>query len=285
MAELEFGDLVLCAGTVALSGLEERVAAASAAGFRGISLFVRDYQAARAAGRSDADLRSLLRDHGIQVAELDPLMNWVPGLELTASASADGRAFFATGERDFYAIADALGARSINAVLFTERRFELDALIEAFAGLCDRAREHGLLVHLEFMPFSEVRDVSVAEQVVTGAGRENGGILFDTWHHFRSGAPDAAIPARRVIGIQINDAPTRPEADPIEETSHRRLLPGEGDIDLAGLMARLAAGGCRAPIGVEVFSDALATRPVAETARRAAEAARAVLRGVPGIGA
>ena len=278
MAELAFGDLVLCAGTVPRSTLEERVAAASDAGFRGISLFARDYLGARAAGRSDADLRALLDDHGIRIAELDPLMNWMPGLELGAAASDDGREFFRYGERDFYAIADALGARSINAVLFTEKRFPLDALAEGFAGLCDRSREHGLLVHLEFMPFSELRDVRVAEQVVALAGRENGGILFDSWHHFRSGAPDAAIPAALVNGIQINDAPARPEADPIEETSRRRLLPGEGAIDLAGLLARLAAGGCQAPIGVEVFSDALAARPVAEVARRAAEAARGVLR-------
>jgi sugar phosphate isomerase/epimerase len=250
-----------------------------------VSLFARDYHGARAAGRSDADLRALLADHGIRIAELDPLLNWMPGLELGAAASADGRDFFAHGEADFYAIADALGARSINAVLFSDRGFPLEALAEAFAALCDRAREHGLLVHLEFMPFAQVCDVRVAEQVVRLAGRENGGILLDSWHHFRSGARDAAIPAGLVNGIQISDAPAKPEADPVAETTRRRLLPGEGAIDLAGLLAGLAAGGCRAPIGVEVFSDVLAARPTAETARRVAEAARAVMRGLPRGGA
>jgi sugar phosphate isomerase/epimerase len=72
-------------------------------------------------------------------------------------------------------------------------------------------------------------------------------------------------------------AAARREADPIAETLHRRLVPGEGDADLVGLLRHLAAGGCTAPIGVEVFSDALAELPVREVARRVAAAARGVL--------
>ena len=101
--------------------------------------------------------------------------------------------------------------------------------------------------------------------------------MLDAWHHFRSGRPDAEIPAARVLGLQLCDAPSRPEADPIAETLHRRLPPGAGDADLVGLLRHLAAGGCTAPVGVEVFSDALAALPVREVARRVAEATREVL--------
>jgi sugar phosphate isomerase/epimerase len=83
---LGFGDLVLCAGTLPGAGLEERAAAAAEAGFAGISLFAADYARARAAGRSDADLRALLRDQGLAVAELDALLRWVPWA--TASPSS-----------------------------------------------------------------------------------------------------------------------------------------------------------------------------------------------------
>ena len=37
--------------------------------------------------------------------------------------------------------------------------------------------------------------------------------------------------------------------------------------------------GCSSPIGIEVFSDTLAARPVREVARRVAEATRALLPG------
>ena len=113
-------DLVLCAGTLARASFRERVEAASAAGFAGISLFLADYHEAREEGHSDADLRALLADHGIAVAELDALLRWIPGTELGASANDTGAELFRYDEDDFYAAADALGARSINAVAVSD---------------------------------------------------------------------------------------------------------------------------------------------------------------------
>ena len=63
----------------------------------------------------------------------------------------------------------------------------------------------------------------------------------------------------------------------MDETLHRRLLPGDGDIDLVGIFRRLRDGGCKAPFGVEIFSDELAALPFAEAARRAGDATRRVL--------
>ena len=274
---LGFGDLVLCAGTVPNASLEERVVAAAEAGFAAISLFPHDYQRARAAGRSDADLRALLRDHGIAIAEIDPLLSWMPSDAKGAGLSDEGRAFLATGEDEFYAIADALGARSINAALADPRPVEVAAVADAFAALCDRANAHALLVTLEFLPWTAIRDAATAADVVRRAGCSNGGVMLDAWHQFRSGAPLAAIPAAQVLGIQISDAPAQPAADLIDETLHRRLAPGDGAIDLAALLRHLAAGGCAAPIGVEVFSDAWSAAPLRETAQHMGDAARGIL--------
>jgi sugar phosphate isomerase/epimerase len=274
---LAFGDLVLCAGTAALSGFAERVAAAAAAGFAGVSLFPSDYRRAREAGLSDAALRGVLRDHGVVVAEIDPLLDWLPGQRADAGVLAVGRAFLAAGEDEFYAIADALGARSINAALADPGDRPFDEIAGAFAALCDRAAAHGLLVTLEFLPWTRIRDAATAAAIAGRAGRANGGVMLDSWHHFRSGAPAASIDARRVFGIQLSDAPRAAEPDLVDETLHRRLVPGEGDADLAALLRHLEAGGCTAPIGVEVFSDALAARPVGEVARRTGESLRAAL--------
>ncbi|RIL03888.1 MAG: sugar phosphate isomerase/epimerase [Proteobacteria bacterium] len=277
MTRLGFGDLVLCAGSAPAAGFLERVAAAAAHGFAAISLFPHDYQRARAAGLTDADLRAALRDSGVAVAEIDPLLAWMPGAG-AAGVSDAGRGFLATPESEFYAIADALGARSINAALADPGDVPLDAVAGAFAALCDRAAAHGLLVTLEFLPWTKLRDAATAASVVERAGRANGGVMLDAWHHFRSGAPLASVDAARVFGIQLGDAPAQAEPDPIDETLHRRLAPGEGDAPLAALVRHLAAGKCPAPIGVEVFSDALAAEPVDEIARRLAAAVRTCLR-------
>jgi sugar phosphate isomerase/epimerase len=271
-ASLGFGDLVLCAGSVPASGLAERVAAAAEAGFAGLSLFPHDYRRARESGLSDADLRALLRDHGIAVAEIDPLLAWLPGVD--AGVGEAGRAFLETGEDGFYAIADALGARSINAALADPRDTPFAAIADAFAALCERAAKHELLVTLEFLPWTQIRDCAAAAEIVARAGAANGGVMLDAWHRLRSGAPIAAIDAARVRGIQLCDAPAAAEPDPVEETLHRRLLPGEGEAEVPALLRHLAAGGCTAPIGVEVFSDALAAEPLRDVARRCAAAAR-----------
>jgi sugar phosphate isomerase/epimerase len=273
-------DLVLCAGTLPLAGFREKLEAASGAGFAGVSLFLADHQAARAAGHSDAEQRRMLADHGLAVADLDPLLAWIPGAGPGPGVTDEGLAFFRHGPDDFFRVADALGARSLNVALATDPGLPRAALAEHFADLCDRAAEHGLLVHLEFLPWSPVPDLRAALDLVELAGRPNGGVTLDVWHHARSGgAPDdvRAAAGARILAVQLSDAPAAPEADLVQETLHRRLLPGEGAIDLPGILRALAAIGAPAPLGVEVFSDALAALPAAEAARRAGDAARAVL--------
>ena len=273
-------DLVLCAGTLAGASFRERVEAAAEAGFSAISLFLGDYQQARAEGLSDGEMRRLLGDNGIALAELDPLMSWVPGAELGASANEQGAKFFQQREQDFYAAADALGARSLNAVSITNDPLAKSALAEAFAALCDRAAAHGLLVHLEFLPWTSIPDLDAALEIVELADRPNGGLMFDTWHHFRSRGKNErirSVPGRRILALQINDAPRQAEPNLVDETLHRRLLPGQGDIDLVEILRLLAEVGSPAPVGIEVFSDVLAGLPPREAAQRAGDAARAVL--------
>jgi sugar phosphate isomerase/epimerase len=173
-----------------------------------------------------------------------------------------------------------VGARSINVIEITGTPVRVEVAAAAFAALCDRAGEHGLLVHLEFLPWSAIPDVTRAWEIVRLAGRDNGGLLIDTWHHIRSNQGNAAleaVPGHRIFAIQLADAPAAPEGHIFDETLRRRRLPGDGDGDLATLVALLDRSGCRAPIGVEVFSEELAAQSTFEAADRAARATRAVL--------
>ena len=87
----------------------------------------------------------------------------------------------------------------------------------------------------------------------------------------------ASVPGRLILGVQLDDGPLEPEANLIEATLHHRALPGEGEFDLAAVVAALRATGTTAPCGVEVFSDCLHARPADEAAALAADATRAVL--------
>jgi sugar phosphate isomerase/epimerase len=274
---------VLCSGTLRPGiPFTERAAAATAGGFGAISLWGRDYQDARAEGHSDEDIRLILADHGLVVAELDPAWWWPPGAaDVDVGPEFDASRIFAFGETELFAVADAVGARSLNAVDVFGGDWTLDQAAEAFAGLCRRAAEHGLLVHLEFLPWSKIPDLEAAWRVVRQADQPNGGLTVDAWHYFRSGSAATGllrtIPGARVLALQLSDAPARPESDPVHATLHERLLPGEGELDLHALVADLRATGTGAPFGVEVFSDTLDALPSEEAGRRAGAALRQVL--------
>jgi sugar phosphate isomerase/epimerase len=276
---------VLCSGTLARgTPFRERVEAAAAAGFSAISMWGRDHAAARDEGLTDADMRTLLDDHGLAVAELDPAWWWLPGAaDVHIAPEHDPYDVFRFGEAELFALADTFGARSLNAVDVFGGDFTVDQAAEAFAGLCDRAAGHGLLVHLEFLPWSRVADVGAAWDVVRLADRPNGGIAVDSWHFFR-GDPDyatlASVPGDRILGVQLDDGPAEPEADLMTATLQDRLLPGDGAFDLRALVDTLATAGAVAPIGVEVFSDHLHALGAAEAARRAADATRPLV-GTP----
>lgn len=267
-------DLVLCAGTLAKASFRERVAAAVAGGYRGISLFPSDVRRARSEGLDDDAMRGLLDENGLEVGELDPLMSWLPGVD-------PGNGTFATTEDECYQIAESIGGRGINCVVFSPEPVPHEVVVASFAALCDRAAERGLLVHLEFMPWTQIATVLDALAIVEAADRPNGGIMLDTWHHFRGPVTDAElaerVPMHRILAVQLDDAPTEPEANVVEETLNRRRVPGDGDIDLPTILRLLRDGGSPAPLGVEVFCEDLFSRPPSEVAVRCADGVRDAL--------
>ncbi len=131
---------------------------------------------------------------------------------------------------------------------------DLTIVAERMAAMCDLAREYGIAVDLEFMPFRPVRSFADAAEVVRLAGRPNAHILIDALHVFRSGSSleEIAKADPRMLGtFQICDAPI--EAPPpdqlVIEARTRRLLPGHGGLPLRALIEALPAD---IPVGVEV---------------------------------
>jgi len=150
--------------------------------------------------------------------------------------------------------------------------------IETFSRLCDLAAGYGLSANLEPMPWVDVSNLAKAMRILDGAARENGGLLVDAIHFFR--AEDslqalAKVPRKLLRYTQLCDArPERPAdlQEIIRQARSDRLFPGEGGLDLHGLLAALPAG---LPLSLEVpVSRKL--EPL-ERARRALDATRAIL--------
>jgi sugar phosphate isomerase/epimerase len=265
--------IIVANGSLRTGGFRERVLAAREAGFDGFGMHVRDYANLRSAGWTDADLRAVLRDNGFDLIEIETVLGWDDPPE---SREEDGL----RREQLAFELADAVGARHVVAVgaLTGEAR---DSAAEGFAGLCDRAADHGLLVALEPQACSTITDLQSAVAIVRTAARPNGGLNLDIWHATRGAWPRAELAALsrdEIVVAQLDDGPLTPvTTDYLAECTHYRMAPGEGEFDIAGFLSVVYGTGTTAPVSVEVMSDELDDLPVQTAAERLATATRRVL--------
>ncbi|VVM45621.1 hypothetical protein PS862_00672 [Pseudomonas fluorescens] len=128
-------------------------------------------------------------------------------------------------------------------------------LTENFARLCDLAARYGLHPHLEFMPWTDARNLEQAVRIVETAGRENGAVLVDAFHFDRSGSrleDLARVAPSRLRYAQLCDvAGPRPTdmTEILRQARNERRFPGEGDCDLAGLLQCLPVN---VPLSLEI---------------------------------
>lgn len=155
-------------------------------------------------------------------------------------------------------------------------------LAQSYAALCELARPFGLHPSVEFMPWTAVPDAESALALVKAAGSpRNAGILVDALHQARSDSPlgrIAALPRELLHYAQVCDASATVPATVeglIHDARCNRMLPGEGALDLQGLLAALPAA---LPLSIEIPNDSRAPSLGARTwATMAREATQALL--------
>lgn len=228
--------------------IHERVELAALNGFVGIGLYVGQYIELEKSGFAPHGLDELLDQHGVCLAEIEV----ISGLGIEGAGGEKAILFEAAAWR----IADHFGSRYLQAI---GPGGEIVDAARAFGSLCDRAAEHGLVVGLEFLPFTDIKSVHDARHIVEAADRANGGICVDIWHHER-GARDldaiAKLPGELITGVQMNDGTTAPENDDYyRDCLDNRRAPGEGEFDIAGLVAALRNTGAAIPWSIEAPSS------------------------------
>jgi sugar phosphate isomerase/epimerase len=184
--------------------------------------------------------------------------------------AADDEAAIATAAR--------LGAREL---LVAGNDPEPERLLESFAAFCELAGRYGLGAMLEFMPWTDVKDLAQATGIVERCGQGNAGVLVDPFHFSRSRSRVedlARIAPSRLRYLQFCDVPAAlpPTMEAIlDEARSERRFPGEGGLDLVGLLRAMPP---HIPLSLEVPTHALArTVGATERARRALEATRRLL--------
>ena len=178
-----------------------------------------------------------------------------------------------------YEAAIATGARlGASELLVAANDPDEARLIDSFAAFCDLAGSYGLGADLEFMPWTDAKDLLQAARIVERTGRDNAGVLIDPFHLSRSRSrieDIAAVPPSRFRFMQFCDVPAAipPTMDEIlAEARGERLFPGEGGVDLVGLLRALPRD---LPLSLEIPTLTLAkTVDATERARRALAATK-----------
>jgi sugar phosphate isomerase/epimerase len=264
---------VLWSATIGLeSPIAARVEAAQAAEFTRVSVSAPDVAQLAEQGTTPEELGRELRDCGLEIV-LDPVMNWYGATPFPgpyADMSLD----------DELRVCEALPVVAMTAIgPFSPDEVPADDLPELFGKFCDRAADLGARVQFEFMPFSAITDLATAWGIVQAADRPNGGIMFDTWHFFRSTADFSALerlPGDRIFGVQVSDGAADVQGS-LNEDTFNRLLPGDGVFDLARVVGVLDRIGGLGWVGPEVLSPVTAAMAPAEAARLAGDRVRELI--------
>jgi sugar phosphate isomerase/epimerase len=256
------------------------VEVAAQAGFTGMGFWHADILEIRKK-YSFQDMKHILDGNGIVNVEVEWLLDWFCAGARRA-ASDEIRTLLLDA-------AEALRARHIKIADLGNDCADVIQMTEAFGPLCRQAAERGTNILFEMLPaqFSRAPSLDHVLAIVRGAGARNGGIMLDNLHLLRSGiGPDEIVRKlgpSDLMGVEINDGTLAMPLKFQDSVVNKRLLPGDGEFDIASFLQALWSVGYDGPIGVEVLNEYIrkwdlktaATEAFAKTQRVVAAARQA----------
>jgi sugar phosphate isomerase/epimerase len=235
-----------------LHDFRTRVEVAAQAGFTGMGFWHTDILEIRKR-YSFEDMRHILDANGIVNIEVEWLLDWFcTGARKAASDEI---------RKLLLDAAEILRARHIKIGDLGNDCADVPRMTEAFAPLCRQAAERGTTVLLELLPaqFSRAPSLDQVLAITRGSGAANGGIMLDNLHLQRCGiGPDEIVRKLRpsdLMGVEINDGALAMPLKFEDSVVNKRLLPGDGEFDIAGFLRAVWSVGYDGPIGVEVLNE------------------------------
>jgi sugar phosphate isomerase/epimerase len=231
------------------------------------------------------DMKHILDANGIVNVEVEWLLDWY---------CTDARKAASDAIRTLLLdAAEVLRARHIKIGDLGNDCADVPQLTEAFAPLCRQAAERGTNILFEMLPAPLSRAPSLDQvlAILRGAGARNGGIMLDNLHLQRIGIGADEIvrklESRVLMGVEINDGTLAMPLRFQDSVVNKRLLPGDGEFDIAAFLQALWSVGYDGPVGVEVLNEYIrkwdlktaATEAFAKTQRVVAAARQAKNRG------
>ncbi|MFC7340000.1 bifunctional sugar phosphate isomerase/epimerase/4-hydroxyphenylpyruvate dioxygenase family protein [Saccharopolyspora griseoalba] len=237
--------------TVCLSGtLEDKLAAAAAAGFDGVEIFENDLVAS---AHSPAEIGARCRELGLGVDLYQPFRDFeaVPPARLADNLRRAERKFDVMEQLgcDLVLVCSTVSPEAVDD----------DELAAAqLRELADRAAARGMRVAYEALAWGRfVNTYEHSWRIVRRADHPALGVCLDSFHVLSRGGDPAlirTIPGEKLFFLQLADAP-RLDMDVLQWSRHHRLFPGQGSFDLKTFAGNVLEAGYRGPLSLEVFND------------------------------
>jgi 4-hydroxyphenylpyruvate dioxygenase len=256
--------------TVCLSGtLEDKLVAASSAGFDGVEIFEPDFVASP---WSAEELRSRCADLGLSIDLYQPFRDFdADDPDVLAANLRRAERKFDVMERlgtDQVLVCSSVSPHALD---------DDDRIAEQFHQLATRAGERGLRVSYEALAWGRfVNTYERSWEIVRRADHPALGLCVDSFHILSRGSDPAGIadiPGEKLFFLQLADAPHM-SMDVLQWSRHHRLFPGQGAFDLPAFLGHVLAAGYAGPLSLEVFNDVFRQ---SDPVRAAVDALRSLL--------
>jgi len=249
-----------------LHDFRARVETAAKAGFRAMGFWHTDLRENR--GKLGfREMKRILDGNGIAEIEVEWLLDWFC-TDRRRAASDETRNLLLDA-------AEELGARHIKIGDLGNDCADGGRMTEEFALLCRQAAERGTNVLFEMLPaaFSRAPSLDAVLAICSGSGAKNGGIMLDILHLQRTATPlqdiVRKIPRALPLGVEINDGTLALPVNFVDSVINKRLLPGDGEFDIAAFLHAVWTQGYDGPIGVEVLNEYIRKWPLETAATEA----------------
>lgn len=237
--------------TVCLSGgLNEKLVAIAAAGFKNVELFENDLLSFNGAPR---DVRHMIGDIGLKTVMFQPFRDF-EGMPSERRARVFQRA-----ERKFDVMQE-LGCDllMICSNVSPESLGGIDRAAADLHELGEVAARRGLRVAFEALAWGRhIFDYRDAWEAVRRADHPSVGLVLDSFHILARKTdlrPIRSIPKDRIFLVQMADAPLL-DMDFLSWSRHYRNFPGQGDLPIEAFMQSLLATGYDGLLSLEIFND------------------------------
>ncbi len=237
--------------TIKPQPLLEKIRLTAEAGYSGVELWLNDVYEFVGRGGEVRDIEHALADHGLRVPCTIALRAW-------GEASEEEYPLHLEEAKRRLELTHRLGAPYLVCSPPREPA-DLGVVARRYADLLEIGRQTGVKPTFEYISFfRSVSSLSQAWRVVQEVDHPDATLILDSFHNWNSSSTEAdlcAVDVDRISHYHINDAalhiPAGQQRDP------DRVMPGDGQINLAAEVKILREKGYSGAVSLELFNAEL----------------------------